>query len=83
MPDPITKEHPSAAGWHYGKCAFEPIEKPFSIETQTGEIFVVVVNPAGFWAEVTRLPGQIQLDRRVVILIAGRAPNRPKCGTRF
>lgn len=83
MPDPIAEEHPSAPGWDDREYAFQPIEKPFSIETQTGEIIVVVVNPAGFWAEVTRLPGQIQLDPRVVILITGPAPNRPKCGTRF
>jgi hypothetical protein len=83
MPDPITKEHPSAAGWHYGKCAFEPIEKPFSIEPPTGEIVVAVVNPASVWAEVTRLPGHIQLDRRIVILIAGSAPNRTKYGAWF
>jgi hypothetical protein len=83
MPDPIAEEHPSAPGWNDREYLFQPIEKPFSIEAQTGEIIVVVVDPAGFWAEVTRLPSQIQLDRRVVILIAGPAPNRPKCGTRF
>ena len=56
MPDPIGKEHPSAPGWKHRECAFQPIEKPFWIETQSGEVIVVVVNPASFWAEVTRLP---------------------------
>jgi hypothetical protein len=83
LPDPIGQEHPSAPRWKHGECPFQPFEKPFWIETPSGEIVVVVVDPTSFWAEVTRLSSDIELDDRIVILIASPATNRAKCRTRF
>jgi hypothetical protein len=57
---------------------FQPIEKPFWIETQSGEVIIAVVDPASFWAKVTSLPRQGELDGRVVILITGPATNSSK-----
>jgi hypothetical protein len=82
MPDPIGRKHPSTPRSDDRQCAFQPIEKPFWIETQSGEVIVAVVDPADFWAEVTRLPRDGELDGRVMILITGPATNRSKGGTR-
>ena len=82
IPDPIGREHPSPGWREHGECALQPIEKPFWIETQSGEVIAAVVHPASFRAEVTRLPITIELDRCVVILIARPATNRLQSGTR-
>jgi len=83
MPDAIGQEHPSTPRCEHRQRLFQPIEKPFSIETQSGEVIIAIVYPASFRAEVTSLPREGELDSCVMILITGCATNRSKSRTRF